>query len=64
MEKKIKDLLEGMQNVLNEAINDGEKFDNGNSAAGTRVRKYMQDIKVIAQDVRTAVMDVKNAKKQ
>lgn len=63
MNKTIKNLLEGMQDVLIDAIKDAEKFDNGNSAAGTRVRKYMQDIKNIAQDVRTTVSDVKNAKK-
>ncbi len=42
---------------------DAEKFYNaGNSAAGTRVRKGMQDLKVLAQEIRTEVTEKKNAK--
>jgi hypothetical protein len=40
---------------------DVEKFYNqGNAAAGTRVRKAMQDLKVLAQEIRTEVQDQKN----
>lgn len=40
---------------------DAEKFyKKGNSAAGTRLRKTMQDIKVTAQDIRNAVTEAKN----
>jgi hypothetical protein len=40
---------------------DVEKFYNaGNSAAGTRVRKGMQDLKVLAQEIRTEVTEQKN----
>ena len=35
-------------------------FDKGNKAAGTRIRKGMQDLKKMAQDIRT---DVQNMKK-
>jgi hypothetical protein len=43
---------------------DVEKFYNaGNSAAGTRVRKGMQDLKVLAQDIRTEVTEKKNSAK-
>jgi len=43
---------------------DADKFYNsGNSAAGTRVRKAMQDLKVIAQDIRAEVTDKKNSAK-
>jgi hypothetical protein len=43
---------------------DVQKFYNGgNSAAGTRVRKAMQDLKNAAQDVRTEVQDKKNTDK-
>ncbi len=35
-------------------------FDKGNKAAGTRIRKAMQDLKKMAQDIRT---DVQNMKK-
>lgn len=42
---------------------DADKFyNNGNSAAGTRVRKGMQDLKVLAQEIRTEVTEQKNAK--
>ena len=41
---------------------DFEKFyDKGNQAAGTRVRKGMQDLKNLAQAIRTEVQDKKNA---
>jgi hypothetical protein len=40
---------------------DAEKFySKGNSAAGTRVRKGMQDLKNIAQAIRAEVQDMKN----
>jgi len=40
---------------------DVEKFYNaGNAAAGTRVRKGMQDLKVLAQEIRTEVTEQKN----
>ncbi|KEQ29640.1 histone H1 [Pedobacter antarcticus] len=43
---------------------DVEKFYNaGNSAAGTRVRKAMQDLKVLAQDIRSEVTEKKNSVK-
>ena len=36
-------------------------YDKNNKAAGTRVRKGMQDLKVMAQDIRKEVQDKKNA---
>ena len=40
---------------------DFEKFyDKGNNAAGTRVRKGMQDLKNLAQEIRLEVQDIKN----
>lgn len=50
-----------MIDVLNVAKTDAEKFDKGNNAAGTRVRKAMQEIKTKAQEVRVAVSESKNA---
>lgn len=42
---------------------DFEKFyDKQNQAAGTRVRKGMQDLKVLAQDIRSEVQNKKNDK--
>lgn len=43
---------------------DADKFYNGgNSAAGTRVRKAMQDLKTLATDIRKEVTDLKNKDK-
>ena len=35
-------------------------YDKGNNAAGTRVRKGMQDLKKMAQDIRVEVQSQKN----
>ncbi|QNK61048.1 histone H1 [Pedobacter sp. PAMC26386] len=43
---------------------DVEKFYNaGNGAAGTRLRKALQEIKAIAQEIRTEITEKKNAGK-
>lgn len=48
--------------LVNSLKDDFEKFyEKGNSAAGTRVRKGMQDLKNMAQDIRKEVQDMKNA---
>jgi len=52
---EIKDLVTALEG-------DFEKFyDKKNQAAGTRVRKGMQDLKNLAQDIRKEVQDIKNA---
>ena len=50
-----------IQEVLNNVQTDVEKFGNGNKAAGTRIRKAMQEIKTLAQNVRTEVQTIKNS---
>ena len=50
-----------MSEQLATAINDAEKFDAGNNSAGTRVRKAMQNVKTLAQQVRVEVQDQKNS---
>ena len=42
------------------ACQDSEKFVDGNNSAGTRVRKYMQNIKNLAQGVRVEVQEQKH----
>ncbi len=37
-----------------------EKFERGNKAAGTRARKCLQEIKRIAQEMRTKIQEAKN----
>ena len=61
MENKVSKLFDEMQNILNDSQNDVNKFCEGNNSAGTRVRKVMQVIKALAQDVRTEVQEQKNA---
>lgn len=36
-------------------------FDKGNAAAGTRVRKVMQEVKDKAQNIRNSVQDIKRS---
>ena len=49
-----------LQNAINDCQTDVTKFVEGNNSAGTRVRKAMQTIKSLAQDVRVEVQDQKN----
>ena len=46
---------------LEKGIDDLDKFNDGNKSAGTRVRKNMQDIKNLAQQIRLEVQEIKNA---
>jgi len=50
-----------LQNAINDCQTDVTKFVEGNNSAGTRVRKAMQTIKSLAQEVRVEVQDQKNA---
>ena len=38
----------------------GKFYDKGNNAAGTRIRKAMQEVKALAQDIRKEVQEIKN----
>ena len=51
-----------LQNAINDCQADVTKFVEGNNSAGTRVRKAMQNVKSLAQDVRVEVQDQKNTK--
>ena len=53
-------LYDDLQNVINDNQSDVTKFVEGNNYAGTRVRKAMQAVKSLAQDVRLEVQDQKN----
>ena len=53
--------FEELKSLIASIENDADKFYNkGNSAAGTRVRKGMQDLKNLAQTIRAEVQDLKN----
>ena len=47
--------------TLEKGIDDLDKFNDGNKSAGTRIRKTMQNIKNLAQQVRVEVQEIKNA---
>ena len=52
--------FDDLQNVINDCQTDVTKFVEGNNSAGTRVRKAMQAVKSLAQEVRVEVQDQKN----
>jgi len=57
---KLNSLFDNLQNVINDCQTDVTKFVDGNNSAGTRIRKAMQTVKSLAQEVRVEVQDQKN----
>ena len=57
---KLNNEFDQLQNVINDCQSDVTKFVEGNNSAGTRVRKSMQAVKKMAQDIRVEVQDQKN----
>ncbi len=52
---------EELKNLVMSLEEDFMKFyEKGNNAAGTRVRKGMQELKTLAQDIRVQVQEIKN----
>ncbi len=49
-----------LKTLVEQAEADVEKAQSGNKAAGTRVRKHMQDIKKAAQEVRAGVLEMRS----
>ena len=56
----LENLIESMKEEFGTAINEADKFSAGNKSAGTRIRKHMQNIKGIAQNIRVEVQETKN----
>lgn len=52
--EELKDLVMGLEDDFNKF------YEKGNKAAGTRVRKGMQDLKVLSQEIRKEVQEMKN----
>lgn len=50
-----------LKELVESAAEDVAKAEGGNKAAGTRVRKAMQDIKNCAQDVRKKILEVRSS---
>lgn len=50
-----------LQELIASTEADAKKFyENGNGAAGTRVRKALQEVKTLAQEIRNEVTEIKN----
>ena len=52
--EQLKDMVMGMEDDFNKF------YDKKNQAAGTRVRKGMQEMKNLAQEIRVEVQNMKN----
>lgn len=64
LKKKAMNKFTKMKDLFASVEVDASKFYNsGNSAAGTRVRKGMQDLKNLAQEIRNEVTEKKNSGK-
>ena len=61
MENNIIKLFMEMEKEFERCLPDVEKFIDGNNSAGTRVRKSMQAVKHLAQDVRVEIQNQKNS---
>ena len=61
MENNVIKLMKEMEKEFVAACYDSEKFVDGNNSAGTRIRKYMQNIKNLAQQVRVEVQQQKKS---
>ena len=53
--------FENLKKLVTEAEDDVNKAVGGNKAAGTRVRKKMQEIKSAAQEVRKKILEGREA---
>lgn len=54
------DLYQQLVKLVQEAEPDLQKAAGGNKAAGTRVRKTMQEIRSLAQEVRVKVLETRD----
>lgn len=53
------DAYDRLVKLVESAADDVEKAGGGNKAAGTRVRKIMQDVKQAAQEVRVGILEAR-----
>lgn len=61
MDNKVFDTWNNINGIMENSQEDLTRFINGNKAAGTRLRKHMQNIKHLAQEVRVEVQQQKNS---
>ncbi|MBL7978866.1 MAG: histone H1 [Bacteroidetes Order II. Incertae sedis bacterium] len=53
--EELKDMVDALEKDFNAF------YEKGNKAAGTRIRKAMQDLKDKAQEIRTEIQNIKNS---
>lgn len=63
-EKSLMQEYDKLKQLVEACADDVAKAEGGNKAAGTRVRKAMQDIKNAAQDVRKTILEVRSSTPQ
>jgi len=61
MDNKVFETWNDINGIMENSQEDLTRFINGNKAAGTRLRKHMQNIKHLAQEVRLEVQQQKNS---
>jgi hypothetical protein len=55
----VEDTYRQLVKLVHDAEADVQKASGGNKAAGTRVRKTMQDVKKIANDLRVKILETR-----
>ena len=55
--------LQKLMDLVSSLDEDNRKFYGGNNAAGTRLRKGLQEVKKLAQEMRNEVTSTKEARK-
>lgn len=55
------DSFDKLAAIIDSTREDVEKAEAGNKAATSRVRKAMQDIKAVAQDIRKEMLELRDA---
>ena len=55
----LQNTISSLKDLLGKITSDLHKAEGGNKAAGTRVRKQMQDIKQSAQAVRNKILEIR-----
>ena len=55
--------FERIKQIIASVEDEVKKAEGGNKAAGTRVRQAMQDLKDAAQEVRTKILEIRDAGK-
>ena len=55
------DNFDKLVSIIEDTREDVEKAEGGNKAATSRVRKAMQDLKAVAQDIRKEMLELRDA---